>query len=326
MKNYIKIIVCVALVAIMLLGTVACGGTTPEVTTEKPVENTTEKPTEKDTEQTTEKITDEPTEKPSEVTTEEPITETETKAPETEETETAEPTPVLDENALRFDENGSFEIAIFSDLRLNKNVDGEIIANMIKLIDEIKPSLVLFGGDIHDGSVTNEKELRAVLDAINAPLAERGIKWCHTFGVDSVGKGGSSTGFTRAEQYEIYKTYEYCVTPESAEGVYGNSNYVISIRRSDSEDVAFNLWCLDTNGYLNDYESGMEDGVVLDKTLSGGTNFDTVHFSQMLWYWNKSVEFEQATGAKVPGMMYMQIPVYQLFYLRKNSTATEMTG
>lgn len=331
MKNYIKSIVCFALVAMMLLSAVACGGTTPEVTTEKPTENTTEKPTEKITENTTE----EPSEITTEVTTEEKTEATETKAPETEETETEtkeieteteEPAPVVDENALRFDEEGNFQIAIFSDLRLSKNVDATVIANMVKLIDEINPSLVLFGGDIHDGSIKTESDLRVVLDAINAPLEERGIKWCHTFGVDSEGKGGSKTGFTRAEQYEVYKTYEYCITPETAEGIYGDSNYAISIYPAESDKVGFNLWCLDTNGYLNDYEQGMEDGVLLDKVISGGTKLDTVHFSQILWYWNKSVEFEEANGYKVPGMMYMQVPVYQLYYLYRNMAATGMTG
>ena len=246
---------------------------------------------------------------------------------ETTETETQDPGEETDEADLRFDDEGNFKVAIISDLRLNKEIDTKIIENMVKLVDDVKPTLVLFGGDIHDGSVTNEEELRALLDAINAPLEEREIYWCHTFGVDSEGKGGSSTGFTRAEQYEVYATYEYCVTPESAEGVYGDSNYVLPIKYADGSRVGFNLWCLDTNGYLNDYESGMEDDVLLDNLLAGKTNLDTVHFSQMLWYWNRSVEMQNQNGGnKIPGMLYMQVPVYQLYYLRQNATATEATG
>ena len=261
-------------------------------------------------------------------TTEGKATESTTEAPTTETTEDTN-SPIYGEDVadLRFDSNGNFKVAIISDLRLNKVIDTTIIENMVKLVDQVKPTLVLFGGDIHDGSVTTEEELRVILNAINAPLEERKIYWCHTFGVDSEGKGGSSTGFTRAEQYAVYATYEYCVTPESAEGVYGDSNYVLPIKYADGSRVGFNLWCLDTNGYLNDYEEGMEDGVLLENLLAGKTNFDTVHFSQMLWYWNKSVEMQNRNGGKnIPGMMYMQVPVYQLLYLRKNATATGMTG
>ena len=301
---------------------------TTETATTEPSENTS---TAAPTTQTTEAATTEATEAPTTQTTEAPTTQT-TEAPTTETTEattteTKEPVEEKEEADLRFDNDGNFKVAIISDLRLNKEIDDTVIENMIELVDRVNPTLVLFGGDIHDGSVTNEAELRAILDAINAPLEERGIYWCHTFGVDSEGKGGSSTGFTREEQYAVYATYEYCVTPESADGVYGESNYVLPIKYADGSRVGFNLWCLDTNGYLNDYESGMESGVLLPNTLAGGTNLDTVHFSQMLWYWNKSVEMQKANGGnKVPGMLYMQVPVYQLCYLRQNATATGMTG
>ena len=68
------------LVVIMLISVLAaCGGKTPEQTTEKPsehaTEKVTEKPTEKATEETTEKATEETTEKASEDTTEAPVDE-----------------------------------------------------------------------------------------------------------------------------------------------------------------------------------------------------------------------------------------------------------
>lgn len=310
----------------------ACGGTTNNGTTEAPSNEPTEAPTQTPTEEPTKEPTQtpsvEPTEEPTTEPTEEPTTEpTEEPSEQTSEETTEPPVEELEGDVLRFDENGNFKVAIISDLRLNKEIDADIIADMVELIEKVNPSLVLFGGDIHDGSVTNESELRAVLDAVNAPLEEREILWCHTFGVDSEGKGGSTTGFSRAEQYAVYATYEYCITPVSAEDVYGDSNYVLPIRYANSNKIGFNLWCLDTNGYLNDYEDGMEDGVLLDKLLAGKTNLDTIHFSQMLWYWNKSVEMQDANGGeKIPGMMYMQVPVYQLLYLRKNTEATESVG
>lgn len=325
MKKNFKVVICALLTILMIISIVACNNQSPVDT-----ENTTDGVTEAPTEDTTAEIT---TEVPAtEKTTEEDPTDDQTEDKTTEQTTeevTTEPKEdeVIEENPLRFDEDGNFQIMILSDLRLKADVDQTVIADMIKLLDEVKPDVVLFGGDIHDGSVKTEAELRAILDALNAPLEERNIRWCNTFGVDSEGKGGASTGFTRQEQLAVYQTYEYCITPNGAEGVYGVSNYVIPIRYANNNKIGFNLWCLDTNGYLNDYEKGMEDNVLIGEPLSGGTNFDTLHFSQILWYWNRSVEMQKANSGKaVPGIMYFQIPALQLYYIRQNSTVLGMTG
>ena len=101
---------------------------------------------------------------------------------------------------LYFNDQGNFKVMIFSDLRVSKIVDEKIVENMERLLDQEKPDLVILGGDIHDGTIANETELRAVLDVLNAPLEEREIPWCHAFGVDTEGKEDAKTGYSRADQ------------------------------------------------------------------------------------------------------------------------------
>lgn len=329
MKQNIKAFICALLAILMIISITACNNQPPVdtnattgVTTEAPTETPTETPTEEPTEEPTETPTEEPTETP----TEEPTTEEPSEEP-TEEPTTEAPVEVIEEKPVRFDDSGNFVIMIFSDLRLSATVDQTIIDNMVKLVDEVKPGLVLFGGDMHNGSVKTEAELRTILDAVNAPLAERGIYWCNTFGVDSEGKGGSTTGFSREAQLEIYQTYEYCVTPDGAEGVYGVSNFVVPIRYPESNKVGFNLWCLDTNGYLNDYKDGMEKDVMVGSVLDMTSNLDTIHFSQIGWYWEKSLEFQANNNDRVvPGAMYFQVPARQLYYIRQSATSLKMEG
>lgn len=227
---------------------------------------------------------------------------------------------------LYFSDTGSFKVVIFSDLRVSKKVSSGVIANMEKVLDKEKPSLVLLGGDVHDGSVSNEKELRAVLDALNKPMEERKIPWCNAFGIDTEGTAGKKTGFSREAQMKVYQSYPYCISGTDAADVYGVSNYVLPIRNRKTNKIGFNVWCLDSNGYLNDYVSGLESQVLLKRKIASGTNFDCLHFSQILWYWDTSVSMEQSAKTKIPGMMYFQIPPFQLSLVKRNKTETNAKG
>lgn len=233
---------------------------------------------------------------------------------------------------LYFDNLGNFKVVIFSDLRVSKNVDSKIISNMERILDREDPSLVLLGGDVHDGSVSNETELKTVLDALNAPMESRKIPWCHTFGVDTEGTEDKKTGYSRKDQMKVYQSYPYCLSVSGSSDVYGVSNYVLPICIPDGDDnpdndrAGFNVWCLDANGYLNDYVSGLEDQVVLKRNIGSGTNLDCLHFSQLLWYWDTSVALEAYNEGKIPGMMYFQVPPYQFMLLRRNQEQTGVVG
>lgn len=238
----------------------------------------------------------------------------------------------IDKNLL-FDADGNFKVLILSDIRMPAKVNTLIVENIQKVLDATNPSLVLLGGDVHDGSVTNEQELRNVLDAITKPIEDRKILWCHAFGVDTEGTEDQKSGYSRADQMNVYTSYEYCVSQSGqAKDAYGVSNYVLPILVPDQDQdmsnnkVGFNVWCLDANGYLNDYIDGLESKVVLKRTQNSGTNLDCLHYSQLLWYWNTSVAFENANGGKVPGMMYVQVPPYQFALFKRNQKQTNMVG
>lgn len=245
------------------------------------------------------------------------------------------PTPeeiIASTQSLYFDELGNFKVVIFSDLRVSKSVDKKVIENMERILDRENPSLVLLGGDVHDGSVSNEQELRGVLDQINAPMAEREIPWCHTFGVHTEGTKSVKTGFDRETQMKVYQSYPYCISGIDTDDVYGVSNYVLPILVPDGDSeptnnkIGFNIWCLDANAYLNDYVDGFEKQVVLKRKLSGGSDLDCLHYSQLLWYWDTSVALETHNGKRVPGMMYFQVPIYQFQLLLRNQQQTSMQG
>ncbi len=234
---------------------------------------------------------------------------------------------------LYFDDLGNFKVMIFSDLRVSKTVDSKIIQNMEKLLDKEKPDLVILGGDVHDGTISNEGELRTVLDALNAPLEEREIPWCHAFGVNTEGTEKQKTGYSREDQMKVYQSYPYCLSAADNENTYGVSNYVLPVLVADKngdptkDRVGFNVWCLDSNSYLNDYEAGLEDKVLLKSLIGGKTNLDSLHYSQVLWYYDTSVALEEYNGGnRIFGMMYFQVPVMQFNIVKNNPTKTGFVG
>ena len=233
---------------------------------------------------------------------------------------------------LYFDNMGKFKIMIFSDIRMPKTVDSSIVENMERLLDQEQPDLVILGGDVHDGTIANEAELKVVLDALNAPLEEREIPWCHAFGVNTEGTEKNKTGFSRAAQMKVYQSYAYCVSVSDGDNTYGVSNYVLPVRINDKDDdpsndrAGFHVWCMDANGYLNDYETGLEEDVLLKNKLGGKTNLDSLHYSQVLWYYDTSLALEEHNGKKTMGMMYMQVPVMQFNVIKKNPKKTSFEG
>lgn len=234
--------------------------------------------------------------------------------------------------ALYFNESGNFKVLIFSDLRVSKKVDQQVLDRMENLLDRENPSLVLLGGDVHDGSISNEQELRDVLDQLNAPMEERQIPWCHTFGVQTEGAKTVKSGYSREEQIKVYQSYPYCISGVDTAEIYGVSNFVLPILISDddadtsNDKIGFNVWCLDANSYLNDYVEGFEEQVLLKRKISGGSDLDCLHYSQLLWYWDTSVALENYNGKKVPGMMYFQVPIYQFQLILRNQQQTHMQG
>lgn len=233
---------------------------------------------------------------------------------------------------LYFNDLGKFKIMIFSDIRMPKAVDEKIVANMERLLDQEQPDFVILGGDVHDGTISNAAELRTVLDALNAPLEEREIPWCHTFGVRTEGTQTAKTGFPRAAQMAVYQSYPYCLSVSGEDHVYGESNYVLPIRIDDKDNDAtndragFHIWLMDANGYLNDYQDQLESQVVLKNTIGGNTNLDCLHYSQVLWYYDTSTLLEQHNGKRTMGMMYVQVPVMQFNIVKNNPKTSRFVG
>lgn len=223
--------------------------------------------------------------------------------------------------------NGKFRIITFSDLHGILNFDRRVFRDMSAILDKYKPDLVLLGGDIVWGDAAADADsLRIFVSEINNVCSQRDIPWAHVFGNHDREKG-----FENREQIKIYEEFDYCLTKCGPEEVDGVGNYVLPIMSSDGKTPVFNVWGLDSGSDIDKFL--VQYGYSSDKrqlcyhdSLFTNSGYDCIRFTQLMWYWQSSCEFEEKYGRKIPGMMYFHecIPEYNSLF--RNPAWTKYKG
>jgi len=238
-------------------------------------------------------------------------------------------------HTLRFNADGNFKILVFSDVQENYPILDETIAYMEHYLDTEKPDLVLFTGDNHYGGHGNpgmtKETMILYLTQLAEPMESRGIPWAQVYGNHAEGAYTVDNHVSKEEQQGIFESFDYNVSKKGC--VSGVGNYVLPILRSDSDEVAYNVFCMDSHDYLykyegeHPYEDGfeLEDNAILGPIYSGAV-YDTIHMDQIAWYWDTSVALENYNGKSIPAMMMFHIPLWEMSYISENREQTGFVG
>ncbi len=240
-------------------------------------------------------------------------------------------TGMLEENLytrkpLRF-KDGKFRILIFSDTHGIKNYDTRITRDIDAIIDGTSPSIVLFNGDqVWGDGAENADSLRAFLKAITGPAEKRGIPWAHVFG-----NHDDEKGYINEEQQKVYEEFEFCLTKRGPAEAAGTGNYVLPVLSEKSDKIVYNIWGLDSHDSFNDYkkEFGLKEDpwfFRMPDPLFPSGGYDSIRFSQLMWYWNTSEELDKYNGGRIPGMMFFHIPIPEFITLYRNTAQTHYEG
>lgn len=237
----------------------------------------------------------------------------------------------LDENLntklpLRF-KNGKFRIINFSDLHGIADFDKRVFRDMAAILDRYLPDLVLIGGDTvwHDGA-ENADSLRAFLKGINDVCSARNIPWAHVFG-----NHDRERCYENAEQFSVYAEFTHCISKRGPENVDGTGNYVLPVFSSDEKEPVFNVWGLDSGTDIDKFL--VQYGYSSDKRqlcysdpIFANQGYDIIRFTQLMWYWQSSCEFEDKYGKKIPGMMYFHECIPEFMATYRNPAWTKYSG
>ncbi len=202
-----------------------------------------------------------------------------------------------DSVTLKKQGDGEFKVLMFTDTHLNgkKEKDNTAVTYIVKNITEIKPDLVIFGGDNISSGFNKKRttEFAELMDSL-------GVYWAAVLGNH---EGEGILAVSREENVDIFASYDYCLMRQGKEGVDGNGNYTVNILNSDGtlREVFF---LMDSGSYMTE-ESKKEYGVT-----EKGEVYDGVKTSQVQWYKEKHDALEKEYG-KFKSITVIHIPPYQ---------------
>ncbi len=219
---------------------------------------------------------------------------------------------------LRVREDGSFKVVVFSDVQcsdMTKLVSTGTRDNIKKVVDAEDPDLVLFAGDISYG-IDSAYQFRLYVSSMVQYIESKKIPWAHVYGNhdDEINSEGYYSAISKVEQQKIFESFDYCVSKAGDEDLSGIGNYVLPVMTSDGSKIAFNVFGLDSGGYIDPpYKDIVNDGNYFYGKYEG------MQKDQTEWYRATSELLEEYNGEKVPAMMYFHIPLQETYYAWKAS-------
>lgn len=214
----------------------------------------------------------------------------------------AEGEPVPASSTLRFRGDGTFTVVQFNDTQDDERTDRRTVELMDRTLDSEGPDFALINGDVITGGCDSELQVKQAINNVVTPMESRGVPWAITFGnhdEDSKKKSGMS----EEDMLDFYMTYEFNLNERGPRGVTGTGNTVLPVLDSRGRHAAFALWLVDSGRYAPERIAG--------QNFDGYPDWGWVHADQIRWYSQTSQQLERQAGHKVPGLMWMHIPLWE---------------
>lgn len=226
-------------------------------------------------------------------------------------------------HTLRFHEDGSFKILVLSDIHgQSRTLNAETKNNIKTLVDRENPDLVIFDGD-NTWQISSERVLKECIGDIVGYIEERQIPWAHTYGNHDA-EGGN---VPKEKQQKIYESFDYCLSKAGDSNLTGVGNYLLPVYRSDSDQIAFAVWALDSGSDLTAKEKKNLFKVTTTFPGNPGSNYDYIRPNQIQWYCETSKLLQEQNGGKVvPGLMAFHIPLQESYTAWENRKGLSYTG
>ncbi len=225
-------------------------------------------------------------------------------------------------HTLRFREDGSFRILMVSDIQDKLEYDKRTLAGLHAMMDEVKPDLVIWGGDNVDGrKLKPYEEFVKYMEIFTAPMEERRIPWMHIFGNHDY-----DTEVSGIEMQKVYESYPYCISGHS-EGIPGVSNYLVPVLAQDSDKIEYAIFAFDSKYKEAEMRPGVKpEDLMLPVRENHYKKWDSIRFEQQMWYWDLSKELEAREGHLVRAMAVMHVPPHEIMMTVNNPEETGYSG
>ncbi|UOB17265.1 metallophosphoesterase family protein [Abyssalbus ytuae] len=190
---------------------------------------------------------------------------------------------------LKFNKNGKFKIAQFTDVHFQYNSyrSDSAMVMIQKVLKEEKPDLVVLTGDIVCSKNTKKAWLSFAKTFIDAK-----IPWAVVLGNHDI-----EYEMSGAEIMQTISGLPYCVTEDGPGTVSGNGNYILEVKSSASPTK--NKAIL----YFLDSHSGFKPETNLG-------SYQWINFDQIDWYKKSSENYtEKNNNTPYPSLAFFHIPL-----------------
>jgi len=171
---------------------------------------------------------------------------------------------------LKFGGDGKFKIVVFSDVQDQYPVHQRVLNIMRQAIERENPDLVVFTGDMTEINTKDvEVDYRKTVEQILAPVVEAGVPYSIVFGNHDPQSYYAGQVTSKDAMLAVWQSIGDCRTTDPAPEISGTGTCKIPIYASNGNDVAFNLWMVDSGSYQNPLD-----------TTSG---YDNPHADQLEW-------------------------------------------
>jgi len=189
---------------------------------------------------------------------------------------------------LKFNENGEFKIAQFTDLHWNpKTENSKETADIIKYVLSVeKPGLAVLTGDIvcHKPAMEGWTEIARIFEEAKTP-------W-----VVLMGNHDAEQDIRPEDIYRFLIGKPYYTGKTGPPNIHGTGNCILPVYKSDNSRPASALYCLDSNDYTQD-------------PIKYG-HYDWIRFDQIAWYRNMSQQLKSENNEKpLPSLAFFHIPI-----------------
>ncbi|KAF4455798.1 hypothetical protein F53441_1997 [Fusarium austroafricanum] len=205
---------------------------------------------------------------------------------------------------LRFKKNGTFQIAIFSDMHFGQyesttgpEQDRNSLQVINKVLDYDLPDLVVLNGDLINGDSTFKHNSTHYVDMIVEPIVNRSLTWASTYGNHDHNYNIAGDDILKREQmFPGARTQNMVNKPLS-----GTTNYYLPVYPSNCTDTntddctpSLILWFFDSRGgnyYQGSYQGNWVDQSVVD------------------WFNETSIELNDKYNKTLPSLAFVHVPI-----------------
>jgi hypothetical protein len=212
-------------------------------------------------------------------------------------------TPAPDTIQLKFNNEGTFKIAQFTDLHF---VDGSpnsatTEATIRYVLETEKPDVAILTGDqaIDMPSANIWPALSRIFEEAQTPFAV-------VFGNHDAETISKDSAFLLLERSPFF------IGKRGPETIHGVGNYILEVQSQASDKTAALLYCLDSNDYTRNNKLGY---------------YDWIHYDQIEWYRQQSKQYTRANNNHpLPALAFFHIPLQEYEQIATSETIVGTKG